>query len=187
MLARSKDRVLLELEVPPVKNSPVTVDVGETIMPARHPSAPERSKITITGLIANLQESKSCVSKDSYLQLLLVDVHDATSTSPRYAKDERGRLRFDSGLPKASIASNGDFTFEADALKAGDYLIGVQLLEPGCQSTGVLVGSERPRSGCYAYIWLQSPSGRRRPLCPATVPSNPVFPLRIDIGELDIP
>lgn len=86
--------------------------------------------------------------------------------SPRYKKKQKGRLEFDSDLPKASIEPNGAFMFRVEKLEPGDYLIGIQLRQASCRAPGILVGPEKPKASISV----------------AHIPPNPTFPLKINVG-----
>lgn len=90
------------------------------------PVAKASDAVVIIGFITNLEEAKEYITKDTYLQLLLVPSDGGVG----FSTDEQGRTTYTSELPRIDIPSDGYFMFKTINLKPGRYVIVAQCLEP---------------------------------------------------------
>jgi hypothetical protein len=133
-----------------------------TPLPPTSIHTPEPTGITITGEIANLEKARSHLADDSYLQLVLLPPDGQLSGG----SDERGRIFYDSELPKTRILSDGAFIFRAESLEPGKYLIAAQLLEDSFDMDTLLKKGE-------GHVIVE-------------IPQNVRLPQTIDVGEVTI-
>ena len=124
---------------------------------------PEPKGITITGEITNLEQATDHLADDSYLQLVFLPPDGQLGGRT----DEKGRLFYTSELSRIPIPSDGVFTFWAESLDPGSYLIAAQLLNNSFGMNPLLV-----KDGEYVTV---------------EIPQNPELPLTIDVGEVTIP
>ena len=103
----------------------VTFDIQNTFSQTQQKSSNiKQSGIIIKGEITNYKNFSPFITKDTYLQLILV----TPDGSIQISTDSIARYSFGPGYTKTTILPDGKFKFHTKQLDAGSYSIAVQLL-----------------------------------------------------------